>query len=177
MAAVLVVAGVAALLTTAQAPAAAQQEAGGSASRSTRDAPLPDALKNIAEPTYDYIVVGSGPGGGVVGSMLARKGFKVLLFEAGKNTTNNTIYTTPLRHPEAVEDPLTALNYWVRLNENRTHELYPRAQGLGGCTLHHALITSPLPTSEDFELIRRETGDDSWAIDNMHEFWRGMTNV
>ncbi len=27
---------------------------------------LPESLRNITTPTYDYIVVGSGPGGGVV---------------------------------------------------------------------------------------------------------------
>lgn len=33
--------------------------------------------------TYDYIVVGSGPGGGPLASNLARAGFKTLLLEAG----------------------------------------------------------------------------------------------
>lgn len=33
--------------------------------------------------TFDYIVVGSGPGGGVTASHLASKGFRVLLLEAG----------------------------------------------------------------------------------------------
>lgn len=35
--------------------------------------------------TYDYIVVGSGPGGGPLASNLARAGFKTLLIEAGDN--------------------------------------------------------------------------------------------
>ncbi len=110
-------------------------------------------------------------------STLARKGYKVLLLEAGKNTTNNTVYSIPLRHGEAVEDPMAGLSYYVRLTENRTSVYYPRAQGLGGCTLMHALITSPLPSSIDFEPIRSETGDDSWSVDRMHEIWRDMINV
>ncbi|KAI8667145.1 hypothetical protein NCS56_00849800 [Fusarium sp. Ph1] len=36
-----------------------------------------------AADTYDYIVVGSGPGGGPLASNLARAGFKTLLLEAG----------------------------------------------------------------------------------------------
>lgn len=36
-----------------------------------------------AADTYDYVVVGSGPGGGPLASNLARAGFKTLLLEAG----------------------------------------------------------------------------------------------
>ena len=38
---------------------------------------------NPSGTTFDYIVVGSGPGGGVPASHLASKGFRVLLLEAG----------------------------------------------------------------------------------------------
>ncbi len=37
--------------------------------------------------TYDYIVVGSGPGGGIVASNLALAGHSVLLIEAGSDAT------------------------------------------------------------------------------------------
>jgi len=36
-----------------------------------------------AQDQYDYVVVGSGPGGGVVASNLARANYSVLLIEAG----------------------------------------------------------------------------------------------
>ena len=35
--------------------------------------------------TFDYIVVGSGPGGGPLACNLARAGFKTLLLEAGED--------------------------------------------------------------------------------------------
>ncbi|KAL5441575.1 hypothetical protein PMIN06_009309 [Paraphaeosphaeria minitans] len=39
--------------------------------------------------TYEYIVVGSGPGGGPLAANLARAGHSVLLFEAGDDQTEN----------------------------------------------------------------------------------------
>lgn len=38
---------------------------------------------------YDYIVVGSGPGGGPLSARLAIAGFKVFLFEAGDDQGAN----------------------------------------------------------------------------------------
>lgn len=35
---------------------------------------------------YDFIVIGSGPGGGVVSANLAKSGFSVLLLEAGDDS-------------------------------------------------------------------------------------------
>ena len=39
--------------------------------------------------TYDYIVVGSGPGGGLVASNLALAGHSVLLIEAGQDASDD----------------------------------------------------------------------------------------
>ena len=39
--------------------------------------------------TYDYIVVGSGPGGGIVASNLALEGYSVLLIEAGRDASDD----------------------------------------------------------------------------------------
>ena len=41
--------------------------------------------------TYDYIVVGSGPGGGTVSVNLARAGYSVLLLEAGTDETADLV--------------------------------------------------------------------------------------
>lgn len=41
----------------------------------------------FAQDTYDYVVVGSGPGGGVLASNLARANYTVLLIEAGDTST------------------------------------------------------------------------------------------
>jgi choline dehydrogenase len=47
------------------------------------------AATSIDNRTYEYIVVGSGPGGGPLASNLARAGHSVLLVEAGDDQTEN----------------------------------------------------------------------------------------
>jgi choline dehydrogenase len=44
---------------------------------------------SVDNQTFEYIVVGSGPGGGPIASNLARAGHSVLLLEAGDDQTEN----------------------------------------------------------------------------------------
>jgi choline dehydrogenase len=44
--------------------------------------------KGTKDNTYDYIVVGSGPGGGPLASNLARAGYSTLLIEAGDDESS-----------------------------------------------------------------------------------------
>ncbi|USP79930.1 uncharacterized protein yc1106_07204 [Curvularia clavata] len=48
----------------------------------------PQATANSSN-TYDYIVTGSGPGGGTIATNLARAGHSVLLIEAGSDATSD----------------------------------------------------------------------------------------
>ena len=52
------------------------------------------AATSIDNKTYEYIVVGSGPGGGPLASNLARAGYSVLLIEAGDDQTENGKHST-----------------------------------------------------------------------------------
>jgi choline dehydrogenase len=55
--------------------------------------------------SYEYIVVGSGAGGGPLASRLAIAGHSVLLIEAGDDQGMNVNYTVPSFQPAVSEDP------------------------------------------------------------------------
>jgi choline dehydrogenase len=48
---------------------------------------IPPQSSSNASNTYDYIVTGSGPGGGTIATNLALAGHSVLLIEAGSDAT------------------------------------------------------------------------------------------
>jgi choline dehydrogenase len=64
--------------------------------------------------TYEYIVVGSGPGGGTVASRLARAGHSVLLIEAGDDQGTNLNYTVPAFSPASVADEKMSWEFYVQ---------------------------------------------------------------
>lgn len=154
---------------------------------------------------YEYVVVGSGAGGGPLAARLALHGHKTLLIEAGDDQGLNDNYTVPAYSAKASEDGAMAWNFFVRhyadearqaLDYKTTYEtpdgeeytglnppegstmkgtLYPRTGTLGGCTAHNALITV-YPHESDFDYISTLTGDGSWSPDNMRKYFKRMEN-
>ncbi|VZI02322.1 unnamed protein product [Fusarium fujikuroi] len=158
----------------------------------------PASVCAVALTGYEYIVVGSGAGGGPLAARLALAGHKTLLIEAGDDYASLN-YTVPAYSANASEDPEISWNFFVRhyadderqardykttydtpngeytgLNPPEGAEmkgtLYPRTQALGGCTAHNALI-AVYPHQSDFEYIASLTGDDSWSADNMRKYF------
>lgn len=134
---------------------------------------------------YEYIVVGSGAGGGPLAANLARKGHRVLLMEAGGDIDNDN-YKIPLFHPFASEDPEMRWDFFVRhydddaqsykdTNFSKQHDgvLYPRSGTLGGCTAHNAMVFV-YPHNSDWDYIASMTGDSSWASDNMRQYFERL---
>ena len=62
----------------------------------------------------EYIVVGSGAGGGPLAVNLAKAGHKVVLIEAGGDGEADDLIQVPLFSPLVGEDPRVRWDYFVR---------------------------------------------------------------
>lgn len=79
-----------------------------------RHNPFISKRQSLNTTTYDYIVVGSGPGGGPTAANLAVAGYKVLLIDAGGDEGANLFETIPALFPRATDElPQTQWNYFV----------------------------------------------------------------
>ncbi|HYC92804.1 MAG TPA: GMC family oxidoreductase [Thermoanaerobaculia bacterium] len=136
-------------------------------------------------PDFDYIVIGSGAGGGPVAVRLAQAGYVVGLIEAGQ-TPQQKWYEVPVLHAFASEHPDISWEFFVKHFEDETRSrkdrkyspdkggvFYPRAGTLGGCTQHHAMITV-YPHNSDWQNIVNITGDASWAPDKMRGYFEKL---
>jgi choline dehydrogenase len=138
-----------------------------------------------AEETFDYVVVGSGAGGGPVAANLAEAGHRVLLLEAGLDDEDDD-YRVPAFHGRASEHPGMSWPFFVRHFDDRAQQerdakyrpehdgvLYPRSGTLGGCTAHNAMITI-YPHDADWNAIARATGDRSWRAGAMRRWFEQL---
>lgn len=142
---------------------------------------------------FDYVIVGSGAGGGPLAANLARSGFKVLLLEAGGDPCLDSdlgryMYEVPIFNGLATEYNQCAWDYFVRHYSDTAQQKldtkfvpehdgiwYPRAGTLGGCTAHNAMITV-VPQDQDWDHIAQITGDDSWSGKKMRGYFERLEN-
>ncbi|MDH7447770.1 GMC family oxidoreductase N-terminal domain-containing protein [Aquimarina sp. 2201CG14-23] len=144
------------------------------------------STQNRTNTDYDYIVVGSGAGGGPLAANLARNGFKVLVLEAGAKDPKTDNYRIPAYHTFASEDEDLSWSYFVKHYSGDRDQLdskyvpgkgilYPRGATIGGSTAVNAMITV-YPHASDFEYIADLTGDESWRAENMREYFKRLEN-
>ncbi|EEY14896.1 alcohol dehydrogenase [Verticillium alfalfae VaMs.102] len=156
--------------------------------------------------SYDYVIVGSGPGGGPLAARLAIAGKKVLLIEAGDDQGASIPYQVPALNLQSTEYTPMQWDYFVNhyssLNAQKKDSkmtyrtasgelysglnppsgatplgvLYPRAGTLGGCAAHNALITV-YPHASDWDRIATLTGDTSWRASAMRNYFKRLESA
>lgn len=149
-------------------------------------------MSPAAAPDCDYVIVGSGAGGGTLAARLAENGMRVVLIEAGGDPCDKDQrrlpedYEVPAFHAFASENPAIAWNFYASHDADpavaardpkRTANgvLYPRSGALGGCTAHNAMIFLAAHDS-DWDNLAKLTGDASWSARAMRTWLRRVEN-
>ena len=133
----------------------------------TTSASVTDCVTNKEKSIYDYIVVGSGPGGTTIATRLALNDFKVLLIEAGPDY-DDLVTQTPVLWPVEQLNPLITAHFnpFLFSKEEKTTIEYPRGITLGGSAHINAMIAVTAVPS-DWDNIAQVTNDADWNSRNI----------
>ncbi|KAK3718196.1 hypothetical protein LTR37_005311 [Vermiconidia calcicola] len=150
---------------------------------------------------YEYIVVGSGPGGAPLAANLARAGHTVLLLEAGEDHGHSDLQRVPFFADANSEHPAMSWEFYVSHSLNSTqaqldskftwrtpngslhvgHQDLPSGSeplgifyprtGTLGGCSNHNAMNMVYPPDADWEFIVDLTGDEGFRAERMRELF------
>jgi len=138
---------------------------------------------------FEFIVIGTGAGGGPVAANLAKAGKRVLVLEAGgdgNNPRSRFKYEIPGSDPRT--DPELGWAYWINSRAKEADRrkqhfyvpgkglYYPRGTSIGGSTTVNAMIAL-YPDNGDWDAIAELTGDQSWNSSSMRTYFERLEQV
>ncbi|KAG5757947.1 hypothetical protein H9Q72_013910 [Fusarium xylarioides] len=154
---------------------------------------------------YDYVIIGSGPGGGSLAANLAREGHSVFLIEAGGDNHTSILQQLPALARTAAETPGHSWQFFVNhyedfdaarrdpkytyIQTNGSYYVgldppegarpagvyYPRGSALGGSAQVNAMNFAWCPDNE-WDYIANLTGDASWGHEHMRRHLMNIEN-
>jgi choline dehydrogenase len=139
-----------------------------------------------ARDEFEFIIIGTGAGGGPVAANLAKAGRKVLVLEAGGDANNPSSqfrYEVPGSNPR--NDYELGWAYWVNSRAGQKDRekqnfyvpgkglYYPRGTSIGGSTNVNAMIAL-YPDNSDWDNIAKLTGDSSWNSTHMRQYYQRL---
>ncbi|KAF4432129.1 hypothetical protein F53441_13848 [Fusarium austroafricanum] len=160
---------------------------------------------NTSKAIYDYVIIGSGPGGGPLAANLAKEGHPVFLIEAGGDNHTDIHQEVPALARTAAETPGHSWQFFVDhyqdfeaarrdpkytyIQTNGSYYVgldppegarpaglyYPRGSTLGGSAQVNAMNFIWSPDNE-WDYIANLTGDDSWDHRHMRRHLKDLEN-
>ena len=140
---------------------------------------------------FDYVIVGSGVGGGTLAAELAAAGRSVCLIEAGPADLAEDVrvdYSVPAFHPFVTEAKSISWDFPVDHYADPQEQAkvskavlpghkvwYPRSSVLGGCTAHNAMITIR-PPGADWDRLAGLVGSDAWNARQLQPQFERLRN-